>query len=344
MAKLRLHVAAVAMMLMTARVEAADSDTQAREHYDRAVQYYGQRDYAAAVQELRRAEELRPHYRLNRALAQVYAAMLDHAAAYTANRLYLQQGADKITPERRQEVTDEMAKQARLVALVSVAVDVPGADVRVDDARVGQTPLESPIALNAGPHRVVVSYREQLEQSQLITAVAGSSGRLEFQFARQSRAKAPGAPSQGGSEHLGEASGATAENPLAGASAVPSAPPAQADSPIPLWIGWVATGALAAGATATGLWALSIDSSLDEDRKLAASGANVDRGALVSRASRLRVLATLTDVLWVATAAAGGLTLWFALDARGSEREGPAGPIELQAGVSAQGVSVRGRF
>jgi len=331
-------LAAFVLASMAARVEAADPDVRAREHYDRAVELYGQRDYAAALEQLRRAAELRPHYRLQGALGQVYAAMRDYAAAYAANRLYLEQGGDKIAPERRKEVSDEMTKLERLVTLVTVSVDVAGAVVRIDDTTIGRAPLAVPVPLNVGPHQVVVSHPGHPDQSRAITAGAGSAERLDFSFTgRPPQAAPPGASADdAASTPLAPASPGAAD----GSSAAPGADPEEADAP--LWLGWVATGALAAGATATGLWALSMNSELDDDRRRATNEGGVDRAQLDSRASDLRVLSTVTDVLWVAAVAAGGVTLWLTLDSREASGEAPA--PRVQAGLGPGGMSLRGTF
>lgn len=333
-------LAALGLALATPRAPAADPDVRAREHYDRAVGLYTQGDYAAALEQLRRAAELRPHYRLQRALAQVHAAMRDYAAAYTANRLYLEQGGDKITPERRQEAVAEMAKLERLVALVTLTVDVRGALIRIDDTNVGQAPLAAPIALNVGPHQVIVSHPAYPDLSRAITAAAGSSERLDFSLARRAPAVASEATQRLEPPAQPEARAAV---PSAASSASP-APAAEAEeAPSYVWLGWVATGALAAGATATGLWALSKNGSLEDDRQLAASQGGVDRERLDSSASSLRVLATTTDVLWVAAAAAGGVTLWLTLDERGSSSRSAPEPA-LEAGISPGGMSLRAKF
>lgn len=328
-------LAALALTLTAARIQAADPDTRAREHYDRAVELYGQRDYAAALEQLRRAAELRPHYRLQRALAQVHGAMRDYAAAYTANRLYLEQGGDKVAPERRQEVLDEMAKLERLVALVTVAVDVPGAVVRVDDTPVGQAPLATPVALNVGPHQVVVAHAAHPEQTRTITAAAGTPQRLDFSLA----GLPPQAPPAGAAGDTAGPLATAAASSAAGSDPSPAPASAEAEAS-PLWIGWVATGVLAAGATATGLWALSKNSDLDDDRQRATTEGGVERAELDASASDLRTLSTVTDVLWVAAAAAGGITLWLTLDSREATPAEPA----VQAGLGPAGMSLRGTF
>jgi hypothetical protein len=266
--------------------------------------------------------------------------MRDYAAAYTANRLYLEQGGDKVSAERRQEVTTEMAKLERLVALITIAVDVPGALVRIDDANVGQAPLATPVALNVGPHQVLVSHPSYPDQSRALTAVAGAAEQLEFSLAR--RSPAPPADGPGRGEPAPAPLAASAAPHFESESAEPAAAAADTGSSSYVWLGWVATGALAAGATATGLWALSKNGSLDDERQAALSQGNFDRDRLDSRASSLRTLATVTDVLWVATAAAAGVTLWLTLDPPGSSQ--PGAEPALQAGLTPGGLRFRAKF
>jgi hypothetical protein len=293
--------------------------------------------------------DLRPHHQMHRAFALVYAEMKDYAAAYTANQLFLEQGGDKIAPEQRQEAVDEMKKLARLVAIVTVRVDVPGSVVRVDDVSVGQAPLRKPVVLNVGAHRLVASHPEYPSQTKLVTAAAGSTQGVEFWLERmtESDSSVPSSPPASSSpppSEGAEASAVAARGIFAEQGAAPAVDSKQGDSSDYLWLGWVATGALAAGATATGLLALSDDGSLADDRRAAATLGNVDSERLESDASRLRTLATVTDVLWIAAAAAAGATLWFTLNSDEPERVAESAHLRLQAGVSPEGVSLRARF
>jgi hypothetical protein len=111
-------------------------------------------------------------------------------------------------------------------------------------------------------------------------------------------------------------------------------------------LGWVLTGAFAAGAAVTGGFALSANSTLkrDRDRRLEVSSSEVD-----SQASKVRALAVVTDSLAVAALVAGSVSLWLTLGSTksGSETQQPAEkaarkPLELGLGLG--GISMKAAF
>jgi hypothetical protein len=132
--------------------------------------------------------------------------------------------------------------------------------------------------------------------------------------------------------------------PAAPRGSEPELPAGSAWRP-PLWVGWLATGALGAGALATGLWALSKNDALADQR----ARGDVSKARLESNASELRTLALLTDGLWLATAAAAGVSLWLSLDGPSAEPGEPRAALgahrsELRLGVAASGISLQGAF
>src|SRR5690606_12331487 len=91
----------------------------------------------------------------------------NYAAAMRSFTRYLREGGDNIPAERRQEVEAELAILKPRVASVSVTVNIDGADVYADDVPVctatiesscvGKSPLEAPIILNPGRHKITAS-------------------------------------------------------------------------------------------------------------------------------------------------------------------------------------------
>jgi hypothetical protein len=136
----------------------------------------------------------------------------------------------------------------------------------------------------------------------------------------------------------------TSPAPAAPRGLEPKVPSESAWRP-PLWVGWLATGALGAGALATGLWALSKNDALADQR----ARGDVSKARLESNASELRTLALLTDGLWLATAAAAGVSLWLSLDGPAHERGEPGAELgtrgtELRLGLAASGIRLQGAF
>jgi hypothetical protein len=343
-----LHASAVALSMAAVAIPAvaADPEARAREHYDRATELFNQGNYPAALLELQRAGELRPSYKLFHSIAQVHVAMNDPAAALSAYRKYLDQGGTRISAERRRQVTDEMAELGRRVGTLTVSTDVAGAEVWVDDARVGTTPLRAPLLLNVGQHRITLRHASHPERSRRVTVVGGATDRFELSL----REKGEGEPSAPVPAGVAPAGAGVSEVEL-GATTLDPDPSFGAEGERSggslrryAWIGWVATGVLAAGATATGLWALSSDASLEEDREAASRPGGASRSELESSASDVRALATATDVLWIAAAAAGGVSLWLTFGSKDAEGEETSAAQPLRVRVGATGVSLDGSF
>jgi hypothetical protein len=321
---------------------ATDPETRAKAHYERALQLFDEGSYPAALREFQRADELRPSYKLLYFIAQAQAAMNDPAAALVSYRKYLDQGGQRITPELRQEVSDEMTEIGRRVSVLTVSADVAGAEVWVDDTRVGVTPLRAPLVINAGGHRISLRYADRPPQLEVVNLAGGTSGRVEFKGGTSTPASSR-APDVDGARR--DASAAPGTPLPEHGSELHEAPAAQGDWwQEHAWLGWVVTGTLGAGAIGTGLWAMSDDNALSRQRREAATG-GVDRAELESSASRVRTLATVTDILWIATVAAGGVNLWLTYGRETPElpaETARAEPLRLSVGLS--GVSLEGNF
>ncbi len=325
---------------------AADPDREARERYDNAVKLYEEGAYDAALVELNRAAELRPSYKLYYNIAQVRFAMHDYASAIDAYRQYLDKGGDKITPQRREQVQKELTSLAQRVAKLSVEVDVPGAEVFVDDVPVGTSPLPGPLVVNSGIRRVTVRHPDYVPQTKRLTLAGNVQDKVSFAFVSRGTDAAAAAPSA--PPATGAAAPETASpGALASASGSAAAPPersAERGRPSSVWIGWAATGALAAGAAVTGIIALSKNSSLDEDRK----HLDVSDDELDARGSKLRTLAIVTDVLGAAAIVAGGVSLWLTLHESspetGSSAAARAPRSQWRLGIAPRGVHLQTTF
>jgi hypothetical protein len=316
---------------------AADAETEARERFERAIKLYEDQDYGAALAELERAAKLKPSYKLFYNMGQVRVAMRDYAGAIVAFQQYLEQGGDKVPADRRDFVQKEIKRLDQRVARLVVTTDVPSAEVAIDDTVVGFTPLAEPVLINAGTRRITVRHPDYPPRTRTVSLAGRVRETIAFSLAQPGPAPAP-AQAQPASPSTPAQHGATLVPPSA------SPPPEGDRSAGPdrkVLIGWIATGALTAGAVATGVMALNGNDDLAEKRERPANPDDLD-----SEASRVRTLAIATDVLAVGALAAGGLSLWWTLRANESEqtaavhRRAPT----LAIGVGPHGASLKGRF
>jgi hypothetical protein len=132
------------------------SAAEASKHFDRGVKLVDDEDWAGALVEFERAYEIFPNYRVLFDIAQCRYQLHDYPGALKAFQRYLADGNDAIPPDRRAKVESDVDGLKGRVASLRVTSSVAGAEVSVDDAVVGTTPLSEPIAVSAGRHKITV--------------------------------------------------------------------------------------------------------------------------------------------------------------------------------------------
>jgi tetratricopeptide (TPR) repeat protein len=260
------------------------SVVEARGHFQRGVQLFHEASYDASLAEFRKAYQVAPSYRLLYNIAQVDQELHDYVGAFKSFRQYLGDGAEEIGPARRREVEAEIQKLQGRIAYLEIKADVEGADILVDDAPVGISPLEGPVLVNTGVRRVVASKAGRVSPVRNVTVAGGDLIKVALQV--------PGA---------GLAAAEAAER--AGA---PERERAR------LWLGVMATAGLG---LATGAMAVATSRTQTSfESELAAFPSSKER--IDHARSRMSTYAAITDGLLVAALAAGGVTAYLALTGR----------------------------
>jgi hypothetical protein len=297
-------------------------------HYNKGVELYGEGDKKAALEEFKRAYEMQPNFRALLNIAQLEVQVDDWTGAYASFQRYLADGGSKVTPERRAQVEAEIKKLMSHVAVVTVTATDNDVEVSLDGKSVGKTPFDKPLVIAGGPH----------------TLVGRKDGRPDVErkadlYGAVTVALDPGAPPAPAI--------APAPAPEPAPAPAPAAEPPKPEPPKPqentggggpTWIGWVATGAFAAGAGTTGVLAAKATSKYDD--KLKTFG--VSKSDLESAQGKARTLVIVTGALAGAAAVSAGITLYFQLS-RKRPREAPKeARFELLFGPGS--VGARGSF
>src|SRR5262249_34988958 len=139
-----------------ARAQASDAvRVEAREHFDRGLRLFNQQDNEGALVEFQRAYELVPHPMVlfNMGLV-LSAAGRSIKAVETFDKLLAAPGI--LDADRLGRARDERARQAALIAEVTVTATVEGAGVELDGFDVGKTPLPAPLRVASGAHVVAL--------------------------------------------------------------------------------------------------------------------------------------------------------------------------------------------
>lgn len=149
---------------------------EARAHYERALALFDEGRLPASLAEFEAAYEgsHRPAILYN--MGSVHALMGHAVEAVDTLRRYLSEGAGSIDPARREAVENEIAIQEARIARVLLSVNVPGAEVAVDDVPVGSTPLSDSLRVSAGEH-VISARADGFDPTRFRFSVAGSEQR-----------------------------------------------------------------------------------------------------------------------------------------------------------------------
>jgi hypothetical protein len=140
--------------LTPAPAPTAEVVASARSHFQRGVKLYEEDDFRAALIEFNRAYELAPNWAVLFNVGQAYYQLRDYAGALRTLERYEAEGGAQIPSDRRAQIDRELVELRGRVAHVTLATSVEGADVSLDDAVLGKSPLTAPVLIGAGRHRL----------------------------------------------------------------------------------------------------------------------------------------------------------------------------------------------
>jgi hypothetical protein len=322
----------------------ASAQQEAAGRFKKGLDLFKDGDYQAALIELRRANELAPNYTVLYNIGQVYFQLQDYPNALYSLERYLQEGGKSIDAKRRVEVEKDVEKLKARVANLEISVNVPDAEVTIDDVSVGKAPLPKSVLVSAGRHRIIVTKAGYSSVTKVVEIASAELQKVPIELVENKPAVAPVVPDQAKS---------TSAPPVLSPAPPPLAPPEEAPPParrVPV-AGWVVTGGLAAGAVVTGVLALGASSDLQTQR---ASGI-ATRDDLDAARTKTQTFALVTDILTGCAVVAGGITLYLTI-ASGSSSDAkpaaapapaPAGAFvkpTMKVGVTPGGVTLLGTF
>lgn len=267
----------------------------ARAHYARGLRLYEQRAYAAALAEFQDAHRLVPNPKLLFSMGQAHAGMGQYARAIEELGAYVERVSDTMPAGRRDQIERQLEAFRQRVGHLEVTVNVPGATIRVDDDRVGESPLRGPILLDVGPHRVTATRLEYLSASAHVSVVGAETTPVVLAL--------QGSPA--------------AE---------------QTDLSTPLWIATGVCGALALGSgISTLIQRQNYDRSLEQGHAGPAEDTQHD---LQQQRSRLEKWLLITDILIGATAATGIAAVYVSVRESDAPENATSHNVDVYASVS----------
>jgi len=167
------------------------SDAQkesARSHFKLGVDFYRERNYRAALIEFQRAYADSPHYKLLYNLGQASLELQEYASAIDYLTDYLKEGGAEIAADRSAEVEKTIRYLESRIAYVTIVTNEPGAELYVDDTRVGRAPLDKAVRVGAGRHKFSAVREGQPPVERKIDVAAGDQSEVRLDFSQQNEA------------------------------------------------------------------------------------------------------------------------------------------------------------
>jgi hypothetical protein len=307
--------------------QAAINEAQGR--FRRGLELYEEGNLSAAVAELKRAYEIAPNYRVLYDIAQIDFELQNYPSALTWFEKYLNEGGPNVPETRRAQVEKEMAKLRTRIGTIEIAISVADAEISVDDAPVGKSPLALPVAVSTGRRRVSATKEGYATVTRQLEVAGGDHIRLVLELVSTS---APTAASAAALPAPSLASSA----PLAPLGTPPPAPKPSPSS-APIWVGWTATAALGAGAAVLGGLAWRASNHLRNDRDQFGASPT----SLSEQGTKVKRLAIASDICTAGAIVAGGISLVLTLSGKphaGAE----TAAVEITPSLSS--LTVKGAF
>ncbi len=159
--------------------------SSARDHFGRAVEFYRDGNYEAALADFDRAYELAPHWGLLYNIGLAHAALLNYPAAVDALERHLREGADEVPVTRRSQLERELRRLESLIGRLVITFEGPAAvALYIDGIERATSPFADPITVAAGRRRVEVRADSFLPFRREVIVAGGVEVELSVELVR----------------------------------------------------------------------------------------------------------------------------------------------------------------
>ena len=146
---------------------------QAKAEYEPGKILYQDGDHRNALVKFQHAYELSHDARLQWNVAACEKNLRHYTRVLAALDTYQKEGGALLTDQDKQDAIDLSATVRTLVSSLKVTSNEPGADVFVDDEKIGTTPLPGPVLVDVGTRKIRVS-KPGFKEFIKVEAVAGA--------------------------------------------------------------------------------------------------------------------------------------------------------------------------
>jgi hypothetical protein len=172
--------AAAALLCLCAASPAFGDEAaeKAKQYYKQGVKYFDAGQYTQAADSFRKANELKPTWKMHYNIGQSEAAAKRYGLALEAFEKYMIQGGDEVGSSRREEVLAEIQRLRMLVGAIEVEAG-PGVALVVDGVKRGESPFTGPVRVAAGTHQVTMHRGNDVLYDKTVTIAGGMTTTLK---------------------------------------------------------------------------------------------------------------------------------------------------------------------
>ncbi|MBX3185901.1 MAG: PEGA domain-containing protein [Labilithrix sp.] len=155
---------------------------EAKKHWDAALQLYQRGNWDGARTSFNAAYEASKNPRVLFNVAVCEKNLGRYGRAIDIFKRELAEGKGQLTPSEEADVKAQIAGLEQYVAQLTIDVSEAGAEVYVDDAKVGTSPLPGPVSVQLGERRVRVSKPGFADAQRSIELKGGASGAVQIKL------------------------------------------------------------------------------------------------------------------------------------------------------------------
>ena len=158
----------------------ADKKEKAAEHFKLGLSHLDKNNYQEAAKEFESSLILYPNKNGFFNLAICYVQLHRYDEAINAINHLKKRFKDNLDEELKQDISNFEKKMESMIIRIIVSINVDGIVLEVDGKEIGQSPIDKPIILPRGKHKIVASQEGYLTEQRTITQETEPEVTLKF--------------------------------------------------------------------------------------------------------------------------------------------------------------------
>jgi len=155
----------------------------ADKHFKAGVALYKEAKFTEALAEFERAYEIAPHPLVLNNIAACHRELSQYGEAVKYYRRFLDEGKGKVPPARLTEAKKDLDDILARIASITITSNVDGAKLTLDGNELGTTPLDGPLMVPPGEHKLVARAAGKKDAERSVRVASGDKVDVKLELA-----------------------------------------------------------------------------------------------------------------------------------------------------------------